>query len=143
MQRNLIIKEALEWLGTPYVHQASCKNGGCDCLGLLIGVWNELRDEKAETPPPYSSNWAESGGAENLLDAANRILIKVDKGSEKAGDVLIFRMSPNTPAKHCGILLSNDKMIHSYSGHGVVESYIDGSWSERIVGRFRFPWIEG
>ena len=36
--REAVIAAALDWRGTAYRHQASCKHAGCDCLGLLRGV---------------------------------------------------------------------------------------------------------
>ena len=36
------VASARGWLGTPYHHQASLKGVGCDCLGLLRGVWREV-----------------------------------------------------------------------------------------------------
>ena len=44
-----IVGAARGWIGTPYRHQASLKGVGCDCLGLLRGVWREL---KGEEPAP-------------------------------------------------------------------------------------------
>ena len=37
-----VVKEALSWLGTPYRHQGSRKGVGCDCLGLVMGVWRAI-----------------------------------------------------------------------------------------------------
>ncbi|HXO72313.1 MAG TPA: peptidase P60, partial [Bradyrhizobium sp.] len=34
-----IVAEARSWIGTRYCHQASLKGVGCDCLGLVRGVW--------------------------------------------------------------------------------------------------------
>jgi hypothetical protein len=31
------------------------------------------------------------------------------------------------------------KLIHAYSGHGVVESPLTPAWARRIAGAFRFP----
>ena len=46
LSREAARKEALgiaySWIGTPYRHQASRKGVGCDCLGLVLGVWREL-----------------------------------------------------------------------------------------------------
>ena len=33
------LAEARRWIGTPYQHQASVLGAGCDCLGVLRGVW--------------------------------------------------------------------------------------------------------
>ena len=30
-----VVATARAWIGTPYVHQASVRGAGCDCLGLL------------------------------------------------------------------------------------------------------------
>ena len=36
-----IVDLARGWIGTPYLHQASCRGIGCDCLGLVRGVWRD------------------------------------------------------------------------------------------------------
>ena len=99
-----IVAIARTWLGTPYVHQASVKGAGCDCLGLLRGVWRELRGPEPEDPPPYSPDWAEAGGTETLYRALARHLAPVDRADLRPGDVALFRMAPRGPAKHCGIV---------------------------------------
>src|SRR5690606_10394391 len=70
--RRKAVVEALSWVGTPYRHQASTKGLGCDCLGLVRGVWRALYGEEPETPGPYAPDWAEAGGTDRLLDAARR-----------------------------------------------------------------------
>ena len=40
--REQIVAAARGWAGTPYHHQASVKGVGCDCLGLIRGLWREL-----------------------------------------------------------------------------------------------------
>ena len=40
--RHDIVAAARGWLGTPYRDQASLKGVGCDCLGLVRGVWREV-----------------------------------------------------------------------------------------------------
>ena len=44
--------EARRWLGTPYRHQASRMGVGCDCLGLVRGVWRSLYGAEPEATPP-------------------------------------------------------------------------------------------
>ncbi|MEP3049668.1 MAG: hypothetical protein ABJL55_17590 [Roseibium sp.] len=60
--RQAVLNEARSWLGTPYQHQASLKGCGCDCLGLLRGIWRALYGDEPETAPDYSSDWAETSG---------------------------------------------------------------------------------
>jgi hypothetical protein len=45
LTRPLIVAETRAWIGTPYRHQASLKGVGCDCLGLVRGVWRAVIGE--------------------------------------------------------------------------------------------------
>ena len=140
--RTRVLAVAKGWLGTPYVHQASAKRAGCDCLGLVRGVWRELYGTEPELPPPYTPDWNErawnkSGRAEPLLDAARRNLTPVDNFT--SGDVLIFRVMRDGPAKHCGIMTAPDRFIHAYAGRAVIESWFNRWWRARLAGAFAFP----
>jgi NlpC/P60 family putative phage cell wall peptidase len=134
-----IVAEARSWIGTPYRHQASLKGVGCDCLGLLRGVWRSVIGAEPEGAPPYSAGWAESGGGEALIDAARRHLIEVTGGAFEAGDVLLFRFRPHLPAKHCAIATSADTMVHAHDGAAVCEVAIMPWWGRHLAGVFRFP----
>ena len=89
-QPHVIVAEARSWIGTPYRHQASLKGVGCDCLGLLRGVWREVMGAEPELPPPYSPDWAEAG-ADTLARRGAQHLVEIDRGAVQAGDVLLFR----------------------------------------------------
>ena len=141
MIRSQIIAEARSWLGTPYHHQASLKGVGCDCLGLLRGLWREIMGEEPETPPPYAPDWAEASGEETLRDAALRHLTEIPVTAFTGGDVLLFRMSRTAPAKHCGIALDEDRMVHAWSGRCVAETPLGQFWRRRLVYAFRFPGV--
>lgn len=131
------------WLGTPYRHQASVKGVGADCLGLVRGVWREVVGDEPEVLPAYSADWAEVGGRETLLEAAGRWMRPVAADQMRAGDVLLFRMSPGVAVKHCAILSDLDgtepRMIHAYWGRAVVESWMGVWWRRRLAAVFRFP----
>jgi NlpC/P60 family putative phage cell wall peptidase len=58
-----IVAAARRWLGTPYHDQASVIGVGCDCLGLVRGVWRELVGPELFPIPPYSRDWGETGVA--------------------------------------------------------------------------------
>ena len=92
--RAAIVAAARSWIGTPYRHQASLQGRGCDCLGLVRGVWRALYGEEPETPPAYRADWAETGGRETLLEAARRHLVEIAVSDARPGDVLLFRMTP-------------------------------------------------
>lgn len=142
MRRAEIVAAARGWIGTPYRHQASRKGAGCDCLGLVRGVWRELIGPEPEATPPYTPDWAEALGEETLLAAARRHLIEIPHGAVRAGDVLIFRMGMGVPAKHCAIVGSEGRIIHAYWGRAVVETRLTEWWARRVAAAFAFPGLE-
>ncbi len=137
-----IVSRAQGWLGTPYLHQASCKGAGTDCLDLLRGLWREVYGAEPRAVPAYTADWSEPSGREDLLDAAKAVLLAVKAGCEAPGDVLVFRMRPGAVAKHLGILCHcgpDASFIHAYSGHGVVLSPLSAPWQRKVAAYFRFP----
>ncbi|QGM96330.1 NlpC/P60 family protein [Methylocystis parvus] len=139
--RDEIIGTARRWIGTPYVHQASLIHVGCDCLGLVRGVWRETIGEEPEAAPPYTSDWRETPGFETLLDAAHRHFAPLDVADFRAGDVVAFRFRDHLPAKHLGIATSPTHMVHAHSGACVAEIPIGAHWRKRIAGAFAFPGV--
>lgn len=159
-----IVAAARSWLGTPYHHQAALKGVGCDCLGLVRGVYEELYGKPAETPPPYSRDWAEASAIETMLEAARRHLAEIDPRAARCGDVVIFRLRRGAMAKHCGIISCTPeilyapdirpafahlavgptegaawKMIHAMEGAPACEVHLNSWWRRRIAAAFRFP----
>jgi NlpC/P60 family putative phage cell wall peptidase len=135
-----VVAEARAWLGTPYVHQASLKGVGCDCLGLIRGIWRALYGEEPEAVPPYAPDWAEASGQEQLFDAGMRHLSRIDPGGMVPGDVLLFRWRDGMPAKHLGIASGPGRMIHAHDGTCVAEVPF-GIWRPRLAYAFRFPEV--
>ena len=132
-----VARAAERWVGTPYRHQGSRLGVGCDCLGLLRGVWREVVGPEPALPPPYAMDWAERAEGEPMLDAMRRDLVPTEQMAR--GAVVAFRWSAGSAVKHCGVLVARDRMIHAYSGRGVVASPLVPAWRRRIAGLFRFP----
>jgi len=134
-----VVDAAREWIGTPYLHQASCKGVGCDCLGLIRGVWRDLHGDEPEPVPPYSTDWGEPRGEELLYDAAMRHMLPVEDAPLAAGQVVLFRMRHDAVAKHLGFISvagARPRFIHAYARHGVVESPLSKPWRRKIAARF-------
>ena len=161
IDREQIVKVARTWLGTPYLHQASLKGVGCDCLGLVRGVYAEVCGRPAEDPPPYSRDWAEAAHRETMIEAASRHLTAATLDQIALGDVLIFRLRHGAMAKHVAIVSDCGfdpasasaacrvtigqvadrpfSMIHAVEGAPVCEVHVSPWWRRRIAAAFRFP----
>jgi NlpC/P60 family putative phage cell wall peptidase len=134
-----VVSAVRGWIGTPYIHQASLRGVGCDCLGLLRGVWREVVGSEPMLPPPYAPDWAEACAEETLLEAARLHLIEVEDGAFAAGDVLLFRWRAGLPAKHCAIATSDCTMVHAHDNAVVAEVALGPWWRRHIASAFRFP----
>ncbi len=134
--QETIVAAARSWIGTRYVHQQARKGAGCDCLGLVRGVWREVHGAEPEEVPPYTPDWSETTGEERLWLAARRWMQERGPGVALPGDVLLFRMRSGSVAKHLGIMTGPASFVHAYSGHGVVESALTLAWRRRVVAVF-------
>ncbi len=142
IERTDVVAQARDWIGTPYRHQASLKGVGCDCLGLVRGVWRALYGDEPESVPAYSRDWAESAMRETLAEAGQRHLITLPTSAIAPGDVLLFRWRAGLVAKHAAILSGDGTMIHAHDGAAVAEVAFTPWWRRRLAYAFRFPGIE-
>ncbi len=129
---------ARAWLGTPYRHRASTLGAGCDCLGLLRGVWRTLYGGEPVAVPTYRADWRGEGHSAALREAAERFLL-VETGSPNAGQVVLFRLGGMAEPRHCGIMISTTRFVHAQEHLGVVEANLTPGWASRISGLYRFP----
>ena len=141
MTRNELTREILaegeDWIGTPYCHQASRKGAGCDCLGLLRGIWRHLYGSEPEAMPAYTGDWGETGGGEPLLEAAFRHLLPAE--AIAPGNVVLFRWEPHLPAKHIAVMIDEASFIHACEHAGVTRARLGAHWRRKMAGIFRFP----
>ncbi|CAN7226085.1 NlpC/P60 family protein [Neorhizobium sp. LjRoot104] len=139
-QGERIVALAQGWIGTPYRHQGATNGVGCDCIGLIRGIWRELYGEEPETVPAYAPDWAERSGEDRLAEAAMRLFgPPLPMAEAEAGDVLLFRWRPDCAAKHAGVLAGPQHFIHAYEQSTVTRSALVPSWRRRMAGVYRFP----
>lgn len=132
-----VVEECRSWLGTPYLHQASHKGRGCDCLGLVRGIWRALLGKEPREIQPYASDWSD-GSSGNSLEVAARCHFEAVQFPEP-GDLLLFSWRPTQPARHCGILIATHRFIHAAERGGVCEAGLEGNWKRRLKSAWRFP----
>lgn len=145
--RQIVVALARTWLGTPYHHQASVKSIGCDCVGLIRGLFAELYGQfpVSAASVAYTRDWAEATGEETLIVAARRHLVEIAPTSAKPGDVIVFRYRERMVAKHTGLLaMAPDgapTLIHALEAAPLSEVPLLPWWQRRIAAAFSFPGI--
>ncbi len=136
-----IVACARGFLGTRFHHQGRLKKsdthkGGVDCLGLLIGVAEELNlpfikyDETSYSHYPDTEKLRK-----NLANAMQEIPIE----NIEIGDILLLNVDGNP--QHLAIVSENAgeiAIIHAYApAKAVVEHVLDDWWREQTVSVFR------
>lgn len=134
-----VVAEARRWIGTPYVDQQTVRGAGCDCLGLVRGVWRAVVGPEPTEVPPYTRDWGETGPVEVMMAGALEWMVQVPLPESGAGAVVLFRMRSGAIAKHCGILTGAGTMIHARERLGVIEEPYTETWQRRAVAAFQFP----
>ncbi|WP_421792251.1 peptidase P60 [Hyphobacterium sp.] len=135
MIRREALALARQWIGTPFHPQASRHGVGCDCAGLVRGVWRELYGTEPEGLPV--SPWPEHPANNHLTATLDYWMTETSK--PVPGDVMTFRWRHNDPAGHCGILAPHQRLIHTYWRRAVSETAITAWWSRRECRAYSFP----
>lgn len=134
-----MVTAARGWIGTPYVHQAALKGVGCDCLGLLRGIFCEGFGAEPEAIPPYDPHW-DIGGEETLAEGLARHLTEIPLADIQPGDIAVFRMAPRAAARHCGVVAEKDgqlTLIHARQNKRVSEEVFSAFWQAKLAYAFR------
>ena len=140
---SFIVPQARTWLGTPFHHQARLKGKGCDCLGLIVGVVDELelKDKFGQPLSGYDEvTYSKEPNGAYLMQKLTELLDEVPITEAQAGDLALFTVRDNP--QHMAFLTNYDStlgMIHSYApARRVVEHRLDDDWKSRLVKVFRW-----
>lgn len=95
-----------EWLGTPFRHQCGVKGMGCDCIHLVLRVYEEMGLIRfpSKRMPDYPRDWHLHNTTELLADGIERTM-PVDRlepvNAPMAGDILLSKYG--RASSHSGI----------------------------------------
>ena len=145
MDNNIIVKSAREWIGTKFVHKGRVKknksnNGGCDCIGLIIGVANELNIKyNGKTLENYDESYNKVHDYNQLKNGLNKVFKK--SCSIENGTIILFQM--NRRLQHVAISVKNNNnyynIIHADAKAGrVVETGLDNKMKLKIIEYYKF-----
>lgn len=114
--RRKIIEEAMKWEGTPYRYGGSEKKKGTDCSGLVVSVYNDVADIKLPRTSRQQSEYCQ----------------KISLSKAQPGDLVFFATGKDKNViSHVGILLDDNRFIHSSTKKGVIISELNTPYYER------------
>lgn len=144
---------ARSWVGTKFVHQGRLKKsatsaGGVDCLGLLIGVAEELQLQLADGTKVASLDertYQRIPDGQLLKEKLSQLLTQISSDDVEEGDVVLVSFDGNP--QHLGLIVhhqddesdsSHLNIIHAYAQvRKVVEHHYDAFWRGKTVAAFR------
>lgn len=102
-----LLREAEDWLGTPYQYAAAEKGIGTDCSGMVMRVYLDLFGLKL---PRNSAKQAD-------------FCTPLKEDDVTPGDLVFFATGKDkSKVSHVGIMLDSEKFIHASQSKGVVIS---------------------
>ena len=114
---------------------------GCDCLGLVVGVVDELglKDKHGQSLAGYDEiAYSKEPDGAYLTQKLTDLLEEVQE--PQAGDLALFSVRDNP--QHLAIITDYEGslgMIHAYApARRVVEHRLDDDWNSRLVKVFRW-----
>lgn len=116
---SIIVTQARTWIGTPFHHQARLKGKGCDCLGLIVGVVDELglKDKHGQPLAGYDEvTYSKEPDGAYLTEKLTALLDEVPIAEAQAGDLALFKVRENP--QHMAFLTDYENtlgMVHSYA----------------------------
>lgn len=155
------VAEARSWIGTQYHHQGRLKRtnkhkGGCDCLGLILGVLGNLgmksliRDKQGRRIPfAYFDNtsYSYNPNGRKFQEEIEKHLLQISAREDlRFGDMGLFSFEGNP--QHVGIIaeLPNEGLtvIHCNALARRVSEHSMDKWWDKFVCGYRFApehWI--
>lgn len=138
------MRAARGWVGTRFAHQGRLKKterhrGGVDCLGLLVGVADELqlRDAHGVLLSAFDEqDYSHLPDTVRLECILLRLMQPIAVCDIRQGDVAMLRVDDRP--QHLAIVSDGPGLIHAYApARGVVEHALDAWWRARLHAGFR------
>jgi NlpC/P60 family putative phage cell wall peptidase len=115
-RRQAIIKEARTWIGTRFHHRAWVKGAGCDCLGLIYGVYRAVGLIDEIEIPFYRPDFMHHRSDETYLGGLLQYGHTVER--PEPGDVAMFKYG--RVFGHAAIVIAWPRLIHAFAERGEV-----------------------
>lgn len=130
---------AKTYVGTPFHHLGRVKKVGIDCVGIILGVAEELNIPLVIHPD--FKRYGRKAKQRPLLDYMDEQFIWV--GSREVGSIAVSWYDRVTKEpSHLGIV-TEIGMVHTNGHLGItIEEHWSPKWTTRIVGYYKYPGVE-
>jgi peptidoglycan DL-endopeptidase LytE len=116
---TVLVADAAELLGKPYVWGGQTPQIGFDCSGFIVYLFQK---QGISLPRTVAAIWS----------------VGTPVSSPSVGDIVFFETGKSGPS-HAGIYIGNRQFVHSGSSTGVTISSLDNSyWKARYLGAKRY-----
>jgi len=115
--RQLIVKEALEFIGTPYHHHGRIKGAGVDCAMLPAEVMHAA-GVVPRLEPEYSPQWMLHRDEEQYLAWVRPYAREITREEVQPGDLAIWKFGRTY--SHSAIVIDPPTVIHAMQRAGAV-----------------------
>lgn len=136
-ERDLIVRTAMTWMGTPFYMNAELKGVGCDCATFLTCVFHEAGLIEKVKMPRIPRDFHLHRRDEVYAEWLSKYCVRVDR-EELPGDIVTFQYGRLKEA-HTSLVVSWPKVIHSMFEVGVVTADAsDPVLAERRFGHWSY-----
>lgn len=135
-----IVAEARAWCGAPLFHKGRSREGGVDCLGLVLVVGWATGAVPGDVVIPDYAKLPNPRVLVAAMDAAARRLPFAVPGD---GDIIGLSWGKRDHPMHLALMATLDgrrTIIHASPRHGrVLETGFAGGWAASFCAAWRFP----
>ncbi len=118
-QRQAVVAEARDWIGTPYQHHQRVKGAGVDCAMFPVEVYAACGlMQKDQDFGAYPTQWHLHHDEERYLGIVLSYAREIE-GEPCPGDFVLWKFG--RAFSHGGIVSAWPRVIHSYIRQGVYE----------------------
>lgn len=121
-ERIAVVKEAWDWLRTPWHDRARVKGVGVDCAQLPAAVY-EATGHIPHIEPIYNRQWALNQNKELYLEWVLQFAHEIEPALKDIGDLGVWKFGRTY--SHGAILISETSIIHAAMAVGVNRDEID------------------
>jgi cell wall-associated NlpC family hydrolase len=137
-QRNLVVREARSWLGTPYHHRGMLKGIGVDCAQFPMLVYSSCGLFPAFKTGDYPPDWHLHRNEERYLLRVSERAREIPETALEPGDFALFRVG--RCYAHGAIVTRWPTIIHAVIDRAVILDTANGGRLGTSARKFFTLW---